>query len=500
MKLSLFNPIVATSLLIVTLLLGCGTENKPTFKLAVSASSTEGGSVSPSNGVFDKNEDVILAASPSNGWKFVRWEGDFGGVINPVTLRMTRDYTIIAVFEKRDYPLIITIEGEGTVAERVVTAKTTEHPFQTVVELTPTPSEGWTFKEWGGDLSGNEPSVQITIVDEMNVTAKFVQKSYSLTTSAIGRGYVEFTPVLNSYVHGTVVSFTPVSDDDWTFNEWAGDISGNSKVMQVTMLKDMNVVAEFNREQSADPFLSVNVNWADLDAFHRTADQNQSRKGRTNASFMDSPQLDDEITHFGIRLVYPTANAVFIQSVAKIDVENQALITLEVPPAENIFMFAVAVSSNQAILFGTMDSINVVKGQEYNWKVEDFTWTQTDWMVVDSLKSVYETGTITASRNSLKFDLPIWVKNPFYDFLARTSTGAGYLSSPIKINGSGGGGFDQKSNQYTDIIFTFGNPSPGTAGTTIISDTYPRLDASMFNLPGKYYVIKDYLRGSINWE
>lgn len=168
----------------VLLLIGCGTQNEPTFRLTVSSNPREGGSVSPSDDVFDKNEDVILAATPSTGWRFVRWEGDWSGTSNPVTIRMSRDYTIVGIFERRDYPLTITIEGEGTVTEKLVTPQTTDYQFQAIVELTPIPAEGWTFIGWAGDLSGNESPKQIFIDAEKSVTARF-GNLYSLHSNGI---------------------------------------------------------------------------------------------------------------------------------------------------------------------------------------------------------------------------------------------------------------------------------------------------------------------------
>lgn len=107
MKSSLFQPIPLSLLLIFTLLLGCETAR---FELRVTASPSEEGMISPSEGTFKNNEEVTLNATPSNGWNFVRWEGDWSGTTNPTTVRMTRDYNIIAVFE-RDIGEVVDIDG-----------------------------------------------------------------------------------------------------------------------------------------------------------------------------------------------------------------------------------------------------------------------------------------------------------------------------------------------------------------------------------------------------
>lgn len=77
----------------------------------------------------------------------------------------------------REYPLNITLEGEGSVEEKIISnISGREYPYGTVVELTPKPKEGWIFDSWSGDLSGNEIPKNITLYKERNVKVKFVKK------------------------------------------------------------------------------------------------------------------------------------------------------------------------------------------------------------------------------------------------------------------------------------------------------------------------------------
>jgi len=147
---------------------------KTEYTLTTTVSPSEGGTITPESGKYSDGETITLTGVPtSGGWRFDRWEGDWKVETNPTSIQMNKNYNIIGVFERRDYPLNITIEGKGIVEERVVQPKTTDYPYETVVELTPVPSEGWVFLEWGGDLSGDEVPIQFTITNEKNVTVRF---------------------------------------------------------------------------------------------------------------------------------------------------------------------------------------------------------------------------------------------------------------------------------------------------------------------------------------
>ncbi len=165
---------VFLSLIGLFVLISCGTEPTPTYQLTTSV--VGNGSVSPSNGQFDEGESVTITSTPDSGWVFSNWEGDWTSSQTPATITMDRDKTIIGVFERKDYPLNITIgEGEGSVSERVVSQpKVTDYPFETVVELTPVPAnEWWVFSSWSGDITSDQQVVEVTVNGETNVILNF---------------------------------------------------------------------------------------------------------------------------------------------------------------------------------------------------------------------------------------------------------------------------------------------------------------------------------------
>ena len=114
---------------------------------------------------------VRLTTVPGEGWRFVSWGGDASGEGNTVEITVDSEKSVTATFEKRQYPLNITIVGQGSVSEHVIAAKSYEHG--TLVRLTAYPDEGWQFVSWSGDASGTGTTVDITVDSEKNVTATF---------------------------------------------------------------------------------------------------------------------------------------------------------------------------------------------------------------------------------------------------------------------------------------------------------------------------------------
>lgn len=79
---------------------------------------------------------VELTANPAEGWKLAEWRGDLSGSENPVVIRMDEAREVTAVFEKREYPLSISIEGEGSVSEQVIQEKPIPLPYSQITKPT----------------------------------------------------------------------------------------------------------------------------------------------------------------------------------------------------------------------------------------------------------------------------------------------------------------------------------------------------------------------------
>lgn len=165
---------IKISIILVILFLTSCTKEILQQNLTITVTPINGGSVTPSSAFYERGQKILLLATPSAEYIFKEWKGDLLGDINPSNLIMDSDKNILANFEKRQYPLTISIEGNGTIKEEVI-SKVTEsvYPQGTTVELTPKPNDGWEFAGWAGDLSGKESPKRILIDKQKNITAKF---------------------------------------------------------------------------------------------------------------------------------------------------------------------------------------------------------------------------------------------------------------------------------------------------------------------------------------
>jgi hypothetical protein len=111
--------LVFLSIISISILFSC-TKEIIQHKLSVNVTPINGGSVTPPSGSYEKGQSVQLLATPASDYVFKEWKGDLLGSINPTTLIIDKDKVITGSFEKRKFPLNLTIEGSGTVKEEII--------------------------------------------------------------------------------------------------------------------------------------------------------------------------------------------------------------------------------------------------------------------------------------------------------------------------------------------------------------------------------------------
>ena len=182
--------------LFVTLLFSCSspdnetdpTTNQQTTEYTLTVNSGTGGSVSSPGGSYNQGQSVSITATPDSEYVFVNWSN--GSTDNPLSITVNSNQTITANFEKRKYPLTVSITGSGTVSEEIISAgkTTTEYTSGSVIRLTANASDGWSFSSWSGNVSSTQNPIEVSINEAKTVTATFSEIDSS-TSSTTGNTY-----------------------------------------------------------------------------------------------------------------------------------------------------------------------------------------------------------------------------------------------------------------------------------------------------------------------
>lgn len=234
------------STLVLVLVFSCVKEEPVMYKLTVKAQT--GGSVSTSGGEYESGSTVTITATPDAEYEFTGWSN--GSKDNPITITLESHQTLQASFTKKKYALNITVEGEGTVTEEIVSTGK-DYDSGTKVKLTAVPAQGWELSKWSGDIDSTEESVEVTLSQAKNITVTFTKKLYDLTVNIVGEGEVNekiiTTGKTTQYEYQTTVELTAIPQEGWRFKEWEGDVTGTATQTQITVSDSKTVTATFEQ-------------------------------------------------------------------------------------------------------------------------------------------------------------------------------------------------------------------------------------------------------------
>lgn len=234
---------------IIVLLLFVSCQKDVYYNISTTVNPKDAGtvSVSPAGPSVLEGASVTVAAQPKGEYVFTGWSGSFSGTDNPKTVTVSSDLIITANFALKEYPLSISVEGEGVVSESIISTKT-DYASGTVVELTANATEHWLFDHWEGDISGKDNPIKITISSAKTVKAVFVEKMYPLTVDIDGNGAVNekvISTKSGSYQEGTIVELTAIPSTGWTFSHWEGNMTSTDNPAQITISSANTVKAVF---------------------------------------------------------------------------------------------------------------------------------------------------------------------------------------------------------------------------------------------------------------
>ena len=118
---------------------------------------------------------------------------------------------------------------QGSVAADVDPNCDGKYTAGTVVNVTATPGDGYTFANWGGSASGSDNPLAVTMDADKSITGNFGEPCYTLTLSHSGNGGDPVASPTNSascgagqYVEGESISLTASPDSGWQVASWTG--------------------------------------------------------------------------------------------------------------------------------------------------------------------------------------------------------------------------------------------------------------------------------------
>ncbi|MDP2335138.1 MAG: ice-binding family protein [Bacteroidota bacterium] len=193
-------------------------------------------------GLYTTGASVTALATPNAEYTFVNWtdNGVIASTNTSFVFVLTANRTLVANFAAKTYTLTVTATN-GTVVKNPTQAT---YNSGSSVQLTATPSAGYTFTSWSGDATGTTNPMTVTMNANKAITANFTLSAYTLNVTA-NNGTVVKNPAQATYNSGSTVQLTATPNTGYTFTSWSGDATGTTNPLTVTMNANKNITANF---------------------------------------------------------------------------------------------------------------------------------------------------------------------------------------------------------------------------------------------------------------
>lgn len=144
--------------------------------LIVNINRPDAGTVEPGSGTFYYGDYVLVREYTNPGYSFDGWylNNVYQGKLSTISITMTQDYTLLAVFSKRIVSLAITdnpAEGGATVPP----AGVWNYTYGDTINIKESPNQGYSFSGWylDGNYQGNAASLTLTMDTDHQLSAFF---------------------------------------------------------------------------------------------------------------------------------------------------------------------------------------------------------------------------------------------------------------------------------------------------------------------------------------
>jgi hypothetical protein len=256
--------LAAASLLTLGLATGCGDDSDPAnpataYTVTVVSNLPDGGTVTrvPDKPTYSAGEQIVLIATPLNGFDFVNWTGS---VVDPnaisTSVTVNSNMTIIANFKAGNNPASYTVTVVSNLPDGGTVTRIPDKPTYSageVIVLTATPANGFDFVNWAGSVASPiAASTSVTVNANMTIIANFQASnnptSYTVTvvSNLPSGGTVTRIPDKPTYSAGEVIVLTATPANGFDFVNWTGPVATpNAASTSITVNSNMAIIANF---------------------------------------------------------------------------------------------------------------------------------------------------------------------------------------------------------------------------------------------------------------
>lgn len=199
--------------------------------LTLNVAPSAAGSVSPPGGEYASGVNVTLTATPASGYTFDYWSGAASGASASIAITMDSDKTVTANFRPspQTYTLTVNVSPSGAGA---VSPQGGDLEQDAQIVLVATPTSGYEFSHWSGDISDTDSTVTLVMERDTNVVANFEHEYVWMTpVDATASGYTVWADTWYTGPPSLAIDGKTVTA--WTLDDM-GDITfdlGSAKVI-----------------------------------------------------------------------------------------------------------------------------------------------------------------------------------------------------------------------------------------------------------------------------
>ena len=162
------------------------------------------------------------------------------------------------------YTVTTQVVGEGSITGNLGT-----YEAGASAELTAVANEHYEFVNWTGDVTSTDNPLTITVNSDMNITANFAKKNYTLTVFVNDENKGTIDVATGSHEYGTEVTLTATPKPGYKLLAWSNKATTES--ITVTMDNNKAVSAYFVKEYATDPTFTIEKVWENTNVPAATA-------------------------------------------------------------------------------------------------------------------------------------------------------------------------------------------------------------------------------------